>query len=223
MCPSAPALELLETPFSRKMPRKPRNEAVRSREYLIPDEVERLMAAAGRLGRHGHRDKTLILIAYRHALRVSELVSLRWDQFDLNRVCSMSGEQRKASKAAIPCGAPSCERCDASSAITRVYPTCSPPSAAVRSRHRPCARSSPGPVARQRSIFLSIPTCCGTAAAITWPIKATTPARSNSTWVMRTFSTRVATPSWLQGALSGAQSPLPSPPPSPAWRSASLA
>jgi type 1 fimbriae regulatory protein FimB/type 1 fimbriae regulatory protein FimE len=41
------------------------------------------MKAAKTTGRHGHRDATLILIAYRHALRVSELVSLRWDQIDL--------------------------------------------------------------------------------------------------------------------------------------------
>lgn len=35
------------------------------------------------LGRHGHRDATLILLAYRHGLRVSELIALRWDQLDL--------------------------------------------------------------------------------------------------------------------------------------------
>ena len=53
--------------------------------YLTPDEVEKLMDAAGKLGRHGHRGRTLILIAFRHALRVSELVSLRWDQVDLKQ------------------------------------------------------------------------------------------------------------------------------------------
>jgi integrase len=41
------------------------------------------MAAAGKIGRHGHRDQTLILVAYRHGLRVGELVSLRWEQIDL--------------------------------------------------------------------------------------------------------------------------------------------
>jgi type 1 fimbriae regulatory protein FimB/type 1 fimbriae regulatory protein FimE len=46
-------------------------------------EVESLIKAAERVGRHGHRDATMILIGYRHALRVSELVSLRWDQVDL--------------------------------------------------------------------------------------------------------------------------------------------
>ena len=63
--------------------RRPRNADVRSREYLTPSEVERLLKAAGRRGRYGQRDACLILVAYRHGLRVSEVVSLRWDQIDL--------------------------------------------------------------------------------------------------------------------------------------------
>ena len=66
-------------------PRRVSNKTLRSREHLTPAEVEKLMTAAGRLGRHGHRDATLILIAYRHALRVGELVSLRWDQVDFTQ------------------------------------------------------------------------------------------------------------------------------------------
>ena len=66
-------------------PRRKPNAEVRSREHLTPGEVERLIAAAGKLGRHGHRDATMILVAFRHGLRVSELVSLRWDQVDLEQ------------------------------------------------------------------------------------------------------------------------------------------
>jgi type 1 fimbriae regulatory protein FimE len=65
--------------------RKPRNDEVRSREHLTPSEVASLVKAAKEMGRHGHRDATLILIAYRHGLRVSELVALRWDQVDLEQ------------------------------------------------------------------------------------------------------------------------------------------
>ena len=71
--------------FSGKMPKKPRNKDVRSREYLTEKEVNKLVATAKSVGRHGHRDATMILIAYRHALRVSELVALRWDQVDLDQ------------------------------------------------------------------------------------------------------------------------------------------
>jgi type 1 fimbriae regulatory protein FimB/type 1 fimbriae regulatory protein FimE len=66
-------------------PLRKRNKDVRSREYLTPDEVDQLIAAAGSTGRHKHRDRTMILVAYRHGLRVSELVSLRWDQVDLKQ------------------------------------------------------------------------------------------------------------------------------------------
>jgi type 1 fimbriae regulatory protein FimB/type 1 fimbriae regulatory protein FimE len=73
--------------FSGKLPivppRKPKNADVRPREYLIENEVERLIDAAAALGRHGHRDATMILLAYRHGLRVSELIALRWDMVDL--------------------------------------------------------------------------------------------------------------------------------------------
>jgi len=66
-------------------PRRSKNADRRSREYLKPDEVDALMRVAANLGRHGHRDQTLILLAYRHGLRVSELVSLRWDMLDLKQ------------------------------------------------------------------------------------------------------------------------------------------
>ncbi len=59
------------------------NKERRSREYLTQKEVIALIETARKVGRHGHRDATLILLAYRHALRVAELVALRWDQIDL--------------------------------------------------------------------------------------------------------------------------------------------
>lgn len=63
-------------------PPRQRNADRRSREHLTPTEVDALIAAAASIGRYGHRDATLLLIAYRHGLRVSELVALRWDQID---------------------------------------------------------------------------------------------------------------------------------------------
>ncbi len=67
----------------RKVPSRPKNADVRSREYLTREEVDALMNAAGKVGRHQLRDRTLILMTYRHGLRVSEAVDLKWDQIDL--------------------------------------------------------------------------------------------------------------------------------------------
>ena len=53
------------------------------RKYLTPREVERLMAGARKSGRYGHRDATMILIAFRHGLRASELTGLRWSDVEL--------------------------------------------------------------------------------------------------------------------------------------------
>ena len=69
----------------RVPPPRKKNADVRPREYLLPDEINRLLATAKTLGRHGHRDHTLILLAYRHGLRVSELIALRWDMVDLKQ------------------------------------------------------------------------------------------------------------------------------------------
>src|SRR6266436_5146426 len=65
-------------------PRRRPNTELRTREYLTDAEVESLTEAA-KGNRYGHRDATMILVAYRHGLRVSELVDLRWDQIDFDR------------------------------------------------------------------------------------------------------------------------------------------
>jgi site-specific recombinase XerD len=75
----------LVTPATVKrtvMPRRAPNADLRTREYLTEAEVERLMNAA-KGNRWGHRDATMVLVAYRHGLRASELVALRWDDIDL--------------------------------------------------------------------------------------------------------------------------------------------
>ena len=74
----------LVTPTTKKRtvrPKRPPNTDLRTREYLTEAEVERLIEAA-KNNRWGHRDAAMILVAYRHGLRVSELVDLRWDQVD---------------------------------------------------------------------------------------------------------------------------------------------
>src|SRR5436853_4436910 len=65
------------------MPCRPKNADVRTREYLTDDEVRRL-AETAKANRHGHRDATIILVAYRHGLQASELTDLRWDQIEFS-------------------------------------------------------------------------------------------------------------------------------------------
>src|SRR5271155_548556 len=63
------------------VPRRPKNAELRRREHLTPAEVERMIEAA-KNNRHGHRDATMILVAYRHGLRAAEVCSLEWSQVD---------------------------------------------------------------------------------------------------------------------------------------------
>ncbi len=58
--------------------------ARRLRTYLTPDEVARLLRAAKK-SRNGARNHAMMLIAYRHGLRASEVVGLRWSDVDLER------------------------------------------------------------------------------------------------------------------------------------------
>ena len=81
----AEILSFPQTSKKGKLPKRHKNKDVRTREYLTEQEVDLLIGAAKKTGRHGHRDATLILLTYRHGLRVSELVNLRWEQIDLKQ------------------------------------------------------------------------------------------------------------------------------------------
>jgi integrase len=61
--------------------RRSNGEIARDREHLTEREVEGLIKAA-KGNRHGHRDATMILIGFRHGLRVSELCSLQWSSIE---------------------------------------------------------------------------------------------------------------------------------------------
>src|ERR1700693_833272 len=55
----------------------------RLRDYLTRDEVASILRAAKNSLRHGARHHAMILIAYRHGLRATELVNLRVSDLDL--------------------------------------------------------------------------------------------------------------------------------------------
>jgi site-specific recombinase XerC len=77
----------------------------------VAKEIERLIDAAGQ-NRWGHRDATAILLAYRHGLRASELVALRWD--DPSPLgASMYDAPKAGKRPSIRLGARRCGRCAA--------------------------------------------------------------------------------------------------------------
>jgi integrase len=83
------------------MPVRRPNAELRAREHLTESEVERLMKAASG-NRWGHRDSLMILTAYRHGLRVSELVDLRWDQVDFDHATLHVRRAKKGTPATHP-------------------------------------------------------------------------------------------------------------------------
>lgn len=62
-------------------PGRGKNADLRSREYLTSREIKQLRDAV-KVNRYALRDSLIILMMYKHGLRVSELVGLRWDAID---------------------------------------------------------------------------------------------------------------------------------------------
>ena len=63
--------------------RKP-NSALRTREYLLESEINLMLEAARKSKRYPHRNYCLVLLMFRHGLRVSEASFLEWSQIDLD-------------------------------------------------------------------------------------------------------------------------------------------
>jgi integrase len=84
---------------ARRLPARPSNSELRPREYLTADELEQLMAVARR-SRHGLRDATLILVAYRHGLRAVEVCDLEWAQVEFGRTATLHVRRAKNGKPA---------------------------------------------------------------------------------------------------------------------------
>jgi len=66
----------------RKSPRIKTNKQLREREYLTQEEIDSLIQAIRKHSRNALRDETLVTMMFRHGLRVSEAVNLKWEQVD---------------------------------------------------------------------------------------------------------------------------------------------
>ena len=85
---------------NRSVPIRPANAELRTREYLTTAEVEKLIKVA-KGSRHGHRDATLILIAFRHGLRASEICDLEWSQVEFSRSATLHVRRVKNGKPSV--------------------------------------------------------------------------------------------------------------------------
>src|SRR5690349_13540015 len=72
------------------------NADYRKREHLTPAEVGNLIEAA-KSSRYGLRDATMILVAYRHGFRASEVCDLEWASIDFTRA-EMHINRKKSGK-----------------------------------------------------------------------------------------------------------------------------
>ena len=84
----------------RPTPRRQANAELRTREYLTPAEVEKMVKAA-KDGRWGHRDATLILVTYRHGLRAKEICDLEWSQVEFGRSAALHVRRVKNGKPSV--------------------------------------------------------------------------------------------------------------------------
>jgi type 1 fimbriae regulatory protein FimB/type 1 fimbriae regulatory protein FimE len=98
-----PHLQLLTptTEIRTVTPTRRPNAELRTREYLTDAEVAKLIEAA-KGNRYGHRDATMVLVAYRHGLRASELTDLRWDQIDFDHATLAVRRAKQGSPATHP-------------------------------------------------------------------------------------------------------------------------
>ena len=99
----------------------------RDKDFLSPEEIDRVLDAAKR-SRHGARDHLIMLMMYRHGLRVSEAVRLRRDDVNLDQ--ARLWVQRAKNGLSVEHPAMSCARSSATSpAAPTAYPGYLSPSA----------------------------------------------------------------------------------------------
>jgi integrase len=85
---------------NRSVPIRPANSELRQREFLTEREVKKLVKAT-KDSRYGARDAALILIAFRHGLRASEICDLEWSQVEFGRSASLHVRRAKNGKPSV--------------------------------------------------------------------------------------------------------------------------
>ena len=165
------------------------------RRYLTEREVGQLMDTARKVSRRGHRDATMILVAYRHGLRASEVCSLEWHQIELDQGRLHVRRAKRGTPSVHPIRG---DEIRALRRLRRANPTEAyvfvsergGPISPMGFHHLMVRLGKP-----QRYLSQSIHTCCATPAASSSPTMATIPARCSTISVTRISSTQCAIPS----------------------------
>jgi Phage integrase family len=154
-----------------------------------------LIATARKRGRYGHRDATMILLAYRHGLRVGELCALRWDQVDFSQGFLHVARLKHGVPSVHPLAG---EELHALRGLRReqsegrhVFQSERDAPMTPGGFRKTLARIAASPLA-----FPSIRTCYGTPAASSWQTMGRTREHYSITSGTGTFSTRCVIPSW---------------------------
>lgn len=131
-------------------PMRRKNADVRTREHLVPSEVADLVASAGKLGRNRNRDRCIILTMYRHGLRVSELLSLRWSQIDFKQATVHVNRLKRGTPSTQPIMG------DELRLLRKVKKTCDSAYVFISERGTPLTRSSIAAIVRRAGIEAKI-------------------------------------------------------------------
>ncbi|MFB2935604.1 tyrosine-type recombinase/integrase [Aerosakkonemataceae cyanobacterium BLCC-F154] len=137
----------------RQSPNSHKYSSVRTREYLLAEEVEAMRQAIKKSkGRHAHRDSTLILLIYRHGLRVAEAASLRWEQIDFHAGTIYVKRVKKGTPSTHPLYS---EEIRALRKLQRDYPAS--PYVFQSSRHGPLALDTVGGIVENAGELAGLP------------------------------------------------------------------
>ena len=184
-------------------PPPPRKQIHTGRNWLTEQEVKSLITSAKGASRNGHRDSTMLLLAFRHGMRCIEVVGLLWDQIHLDR----AGIEMRRAKHGKPA------RYELTKAEIRalkklsgarshkghVFTTAVGGALGERSFHLIVQRAGNRPAWDSRYILI----CCGIHAVITWRRRGWTREGFKTTWVIETSSTPFSIPKLAPGRFAG--------------------